>query len=79
MLRFLGVALLFGLIFSVARSFGRPDPARSEDVQDLVQDALTRIYFPKNAAVKVTRGGETFYFQSLENRDKFLSLNRPGS
>jgi len=76
MFRFLAVALLFGLIFGLARSFGRPGAARPEEVQDLVQDALTRVYFPKSAAIKVVRGGETFYFQSLENRDRFLSLNR---
>jgi hypothetical protein len=74
MLRFLGAVLLFGLIFGLARSFGRPDPA--EEAQELVQDALTRVYFPKSAAVKVVRGGETFYFQNRENRDRFLSLNR---
>ena len=76
MLRILGVAFLFGLIFSLARSFGQPGPTRSEEAQELVQDALTRVYFPKNAAVKVVRGGETFHFQSLENRDRFLSRNR---
>jgi len=76
MLRFLGVAILFGLIFGLARSFGRPDPERSEEVQELVPDALTRVYFPKSAAVKVVRGGETLHFQNRENRDRFLSLNR---
>ena len=74
MIRILGAALLFGLIFGLARSFGRP--AQSEEVQELVQDALTRVYFPKNAAIKVVRGGETLHFQSLENRDRFLSQNR---
>ncbi|MDR2725167.1 MAG: hypothetical protein LBC90_03690 [Candidatus Adiutrix sp.] len=74
MIRMLGVALLFGLIFGLARSFGRP--ARSEEAQEMVQDALTRVYFPKSAAVKVVRGGETLHFQSLENRDLFLSRNR---
>jgi hypothetical protein len=76
MIRFLGVALLFGLIFGLARSFGRPDPARSAEVQELVQDALTRVYFPKSAAVKVVRGGEILHFQNRENRDRFLSQNR---
>ena len=74
MFRILGAALLFGLIFGLARSFGRP--VRSEEAQELVQDALTRVYFPKNAAIKVVRGGETLHFQSLENRDRFLSQNR---
>jgi len=76
MLRFLGVVILFGLIFGLARSFGRPEAERSEEVQELVPDALTRVYFPKSAAVKVVRGGETLHFQNRENRDKFLSLNR---
>ncbi|MCL2029574.1 MAG: hypothetical protein FWG97_04080 [Deltaproteobacteria bacterium] len=75
MLRLLIVSILFGLIFSLARSFGRP-AAPSEEAQELVQDALTRVYFPKSMAVKVVRSGETFYFQSLENRDRFLSQTR---
>jgi hypothetical protein len=76
MFRIFFVALLFGLIFSLARSFGRPGSARPEEVQELVQDALTRVYFPKSAAIKVVRGGETLHFQSVENRDKFLSQNK---
>jgi len=76
MFRFLTAALLFGLICGLARSLGRPGRPEPEEVQDLVQDALTKVYFPKNSAIKVVRGGETFYFQSLENRDLFLSRNR---
>jgi len=76
MLRLLVVVILFALIFGLVRSFGRPAAQPDEDAQELVQDALTRVYFPKGAAVKVVRGGETLYFQSLENRDRFLSRNR---
>ena len=75
MFRLLIIAVLFGLIVGLARSFGRPLP-RSEETQELVQDALTRVYFPKSSAVKVVRGGETLHFQNLENRDRYLSLNR---
>jgi hypothetical protein len=76
MFRLLAVALLFGLIFALSRSFDRPGSDQADEAQELVQDALTRVYFPKNRAVKVARGGETLYFQNLENRDRFLSLNR---
>ena len=68
--------VIFGFTCGFAPSFGRPDRARPEEVQELVQDALTRVYFPKSAAITVVRGGETLYFQSRENQNRFLSLNR---
>lgn len=75
MFRLFFVAILFGLIFWLARSWGGE---RSEEnkAQELVQDALTGIYFPKNTAVKVIRGGETLHFSTVENRDRFLNLHR---
>ncbi|MDR3038561.1 MAG: hypothetical protein LBV21_04630 [Candidatus Adiutrix sp.] len=76
MFRFLVVAALFGLVFWLVNSSGRGGPERDEATQELVRDALTGVYFPKNLAVKVMRGGETLHFFNVENRDKFLSLNR---
>jgi len=75
MIQLLIIAFLFGLIFWVARGFGRGDRSRDQ-AQDLVRDALTGVYFPKTQAVSVTRGGETLYFLNVENRDKYLTLNR---
>ena len=77
MLRFLGAALLFGLICVLARSLGPARPAPDVDgTRELVRDALTGVYFPKDLAVKVVRGGETLHFQNVENRDRFLTQNR---
>ncbi|MDR0881764.1 MAG: hypothetical protein LBP55_04390 [Candidatus Adiutrix sp.] len=69
------IAALFGLIFRVSRNFDRSS-SPGETAQDLVRDALTGVYFPKSEALSLTRGGETLFFQSLENRDKFLTSNR---
>jgi len=69
------IALLFGLIFWVARGFGRAE-RRPPPVQELVRDALTGIYFPKSDALSISRGGETLYFSNIENRDRFLSGHR---
>ncbi|MDR1044488.1 MAG: hypothetical protein LBP33_05125 [Candidatus Adiutrix sp.] len=70
------LAVLFGLIFWIVRDYGRRTDSDRNQTQDLVCDALSGVYFPKNEAVSITRGGETLYFLSIENRDKFLSLNR---
>lgn len=69
------VGVLFALIVWVARGFDRGEKASPES-QELVRDALTGVYFEKSKALSVTRGGETFYFQCLENRDKFLAEGR---
>jgi hypothetical protein len=69
------IAVLFGLIFWVSRNYDR-GAGPAEPAQDLVRDALTGVYFPKSEALSLTRGGETLFFQSLENRDKFLTINR---
>lgn len=70
------IALLFGLIFWLSRGFDRSGRARDGQRQELVPDALTGVYFAKNQAISITRGGETLYFQSVENRDKFLASRR---
>ncbi len=69
------IALLFGLIFWVARGFSRSE-RREPQAQDLVRDAVTEVYFPKSEALSIVRGGETFYFSNIENRDRFLSRSR---
>lgn len=74
MLRLLFIAFLFAAIFWVVRGYGR---SRSDDQpQEMVRDALTGIYFPKNEAVSISRHGETLYFHNIENRDKYLTNNR---
>ena len=70
------IALLFGLIFWVVRGFGRGDGHDRQAERELVRDALTGVFFPKNEAVSITRGGETLYFLNIENRDKYLAANR---
>ena len=74
-MRFFIIALLFVLIFWVARNFDR-DSSESGDERELVQDALTGVYFDKNTAISVTKGGETLYFQNIDNRDRFLANSR---
>ena len=77
MLRLFIIALLFYLIIWLVRGFGRGGPQEGEhETQELVRDATTGLYFPKNESVSITREGETFYFASVENRDKFLASRR---
>lgn len=66
------IAILFALIIWLGRGLGK-NPAEGPDTKTLVQDALTGVYFPKNEAVSITKGGETIYFLNVENRDKFLN------
>lgn len=75
MFRLFVIAVLFGLIFWLASGYGR-DSKKSFTCRELVPDALSGVYFPKDQAVSVSRGGETLYFINKENRDKYLSLNR---
>ena len=74
MFRLLVIAVLFGLIFWLVNGYGR-DGNRAAASRELVPDALTGVYFPKDQAVSITRGGETYYFINKENRDKYLTLN----
>lgn len=71
MFRLLLIALLFALIFWVIRGYGQDDGP--ERPQEMVRDALTGVYFPKSEAVSVVRQGETLYFTSVENRDRYLA------
>ncbi|MDR2947304.1 MAG: hypothetical protein LBV79_11250 [Candidatus Adiutrix sp.] len=74
MFRFFIIALLFWLIIWLVRGYGtgREEP----ETQELVRDAATGVYFPKKEALTVVRGGETLYFQNVENRDRYLTMNR---
>ncbi len=71
MLNLIIIAVLFALIFWLVRGYGRKD--HEEQLQELVPDALTGVYFPKSEAITLTRGGETLYFNCIENRDKYLA------
>lgn len=74
MFRLFVIAVLFGLIFWLVNGYGR-DSGRPPACRELVRDALKGVYFPKDQAVSVSRGGETLYFINKENRDRYLSLN----
>ncbi|MDR1486955.1 MAG: hypothetical protein LBT62_03015 [Deltaproteobacteria bacterium] len=75
--RFLLIAVLFYLIIWVIRGLVSPESADNLDAdeKELVRDALTGIYFPKNKAITITRSGETFYFSTIDNRDAWLHQN----
>lgn len=75
MFRSFVIFILFGLIVWIVRGYGRKNEAEPT-ARELVRDALTGIYFPKHEAVIITRSGETFYFISVENRDKYLTMHR---
>jgi len=74
-MRLLLIALLFWLIIWVVRGYGRGGRDESA-AQELVRDALTGIYFPRKEAVTIIRGGETLFFMNIENRDRYLTMNR---
>ncbi|UQZ89396.1 hypothetical protein C4J81_09375 [Deltaproteobacteria bacterium Smac51] len=77
MLRLFIIALLFYLIIWLVRGYGGNGSNEEEnETQELVRDAQTGLYFPKSESVSITREGETFYFASVENRDKFLTTRR---
>ncbi|MDR3203996.1 MAG: hypothetical protein LBV23_04525 [Deltaproteobacteria bacterium] len=77
MWRIILIALLFYLIIWVARSLVSSERGHSSSSSEdeLVRDALTGIYFDKKKALTVTRGGETLYFLSVNNRDSWLRNN----
>lgn len=75
MLRLFLIAILFGLIIWIVRGYGRSE-ADGSSAEELVRDALTGVYFPKKDAATIVRGGETLYFINIENRDKYLTMNR---
>ena len=75
MIRLFIIFILFLLIIWVVRGFGRGGRSETE-TQELVRDGLTGVYFPKKDAVTIVRGGETLYFASIENRDRYLTMNR---
>jgi high-affinity Fe2+/Pb2+ permease len=77
MLRLFIIALLFYLIIWLVRGYDRGKPKKDEnETQELVRDAHSGLYFPKSESISITREGETFYFVSVESRDKFLASRR---
>ncbi|MGL4209385.1 MAG: hypothetical protein ACRCTY_08355 [Candidatus Adiutrix sp.] len=79
MIRLFIIAVLFWLIIALVRSSFAPKNPRANDdglVEEMVCDAFSGIYFKKQDALTITRGGQTYYFISLENRDKFLNANK---
>lgn len=76
MFRLIVIALIFSLIFWLVRGIGRSGVTSAS--RELVPDALTGVYFPKDQAVAISRGGETLYFINKENRDTYLSRKTEG-
>ncbi|MDR2351771.1 MAG: hypothetical protein LBF22_01185 [Deltaproteobacteria bacterium] len=70
------IAVLFYLIIWVVKGLLRPKTTDQESPEkDMVSDALTGVFFHKKQAVTISRGGQTFYFISVENRDAWLRRN----
>jgi len=74
MFRLLLIAALFALVLWVAR--GYVQNRSGDQPQEMVPDALTGVYFLKSEAVSITRHGETLYFSTAENRDRYI-MNNP--
>jgi hypothetical protein len=74
MWRVLLIAVLFYLIIWVVRGLVAPKrgPETSRLATEMVRDALTQIYFPKDRAISVSKNGQTYYFISADNRDAWL-------
>jgi hypothetical protein len=77
MWRILLIALLFYLIIWLIRGLVTPSDASkmAADENELVCDALTGVYFPKNKAVSLSKDGRKMYFCSIDNRDQWLHKN----
>jgi hypothetical protein len=75
-LRLLFIAFLFFLIIRVARGLFRPRPQSVNNPQEMVQDALTGVFFDKDKAFSITTEGQTIYFISQANRDAWLAQRR---
>ncbi|MDR1608082.1 MAG: hypothetical protein LBT38_06710 [Deltaproteobacteria bacterium] len=78
-LRLLIIAFLFYLIIWVAKGLFRPTKPPLDIPklpQDMVQDALTGVFFDKSQAFTLTTKGQTIYFCSQENRDAWLAQRR---
>lgn len=73
MFRLLLITVVVTLILWVTRGFSRPKSG--DQPQEMVPDALTGVYILKNEAVTITRHGETLYFSTAENRDRYLTNN----
>ncbi len=75
MWRIIIIACLAGIILYLIRGYGAKGNSKSS-TEELVQDALTGVYFSKSEAVSISRQGKTLYFSSIENRDRFLAERR---
>lgn len=73
MFRLLIIAVLFYLIIYLVRGMAAGKRPPEAQAQELVRDAVSGVYFPKGEGVSITREGETFYFSTVENRDRFLA------
>jgi YHS domain-containing protein len=83
--------LVSDVIRSVKRAVGQPKNGResgarasrepaagSQPAGHLVRDPVSGTYIDERLAIKQVIDGETFYFESRENRDAYLKQQRSG-
>ena len=78
-LRIAAIVLLFYLIYRVLKGWGtggrngeRRKQAESRKPEELVQDPVSRVYFPRSHGIASMIAGRIVYFQNKENRDAYL-------
>lgn len=76
MYRLLIIAWLCFLVVKLANGLWDETGHNQPDEKELVRDDLSGVYFNKDEAVMVHKNGRIYYFQTTENRDKFLASNQ---
>lgn len=80
-LRLLIIVILFYLIYQVLKGWGgkKNEPRKpnvkttnDSDLEELVQDAQTGVYFPRSKGVAALIEGRVYYFLNNKNRDIYL-------
>lgn len=67
-----GVSDFFGAPSSTAGAPSRSQASRIPTAEELKKDPVCGTYLPPSAAIQKSVGGTTYYFCSVECRDKFL-------
>ncbi len=79
LLRVLQFLLLFWLFYNLVKAVGNllrrsaspPEPEKTRDGEEMVQDPYCGTYVPRSLAVKKVIEGQTLYFCSEECRDAY--------
>ena len=61
-----------------SRRSGDPKASEASQAGRLVRDPVSGTYIDERMAVKADIDGETFYFESRDNRDAYLKKSRAG-